>query len=226
VRRRRITVVAAAWLAVGASWIAYRRSSGLGATDAAQQLVDAASGAWWAVLAFLVLSVLRPFVLFPATLLTVAAGLLFGPWWGIAVAAVGANASAMVGYGVGGAFTADVERDGRIAGWRHRLRANSFESVLLMRLLFLPYDLVNYTAGFLRIRWRPFLAATAIGSLPGTASFVLLGASLTRLDEGVGGIDRTTLTISVLLIVASIALSRILRRRQPDEQVAAAGVPD
>ncbi|CAN5595256.1 hypothetical protein BH23ACT3_BH23ACT3_10700 [soil metagenome] len=119
------------------------------------------------------------------------------------MSAAGANASAMVGYGVGGAFTADVERDGRLAPWRHRLRANSFESVLLMRLLFVPYDLVNYTAGFLRIRWRPFLAATAIGSLPGTASFVLLGASLTRLDDGVDGIDRTTLAISVLLIVVS-----------------------
>jgi uncharacterized membrane protein YdjX (TVP38/TMEM64 family) len=226
VRRRRITVVVAAWLVVAASWIAYRRSSDLGTTEAAQQLVDAAAGAWWAVLAFVVLSVLRPFVLVPATLLTVAAGLLFGPWWGIAVAAVGANASAMVGYGVGGSFTADVERAGRLAPWRHRLRANSFESVLLMRLLFLPYDLVNYTAGFLRIRWQPFLAATAIGSLPGTASFVLLGASLTRLDEGVGGIDRTTLAISVLLIVASLAVSRILRRRQPGGQLVAEGVTE
>lgn len=211
------------WTAVAAAWVAYRRSTGLGATDAAQELVDAASGAWWAVVAFLVLSVLRPFVLFPATLLTMAAGLLFGPVAGIAVAAVGANASAMVGYGMGGAFASDVVRDGRLSGWRDRMRADSFEAVLLMRLVFLPYDLVNYAAGYLRIRWRPFLAATAIGSLPGTASFVLLGASLTSLNDGVAGIDRTTLAVSVVLIVSSLTISRVVKRRQPI--AAPAGAP-
>lgn len=217
VRRRRVVVVVVVWATIAAMWIAYRRSSGLGTIDAAQRLVDVASGAWWAVLAFLLLSVIRPFVLFPATLLTMAAGLLFGPVAGIAVAAVGANASAMVGYGVGGAFAADVEGDGRIRAWRDRMRADSFEAVLLMRLVFLPYDLVNYTAGYLRIRWRPFLAATALGSLPGTASFVLLGASLTTLNDGVAGLDTTTLVASVVLIVVSLVVSQVVkRRRSPD----------
>ena len=57
-----------------------------------------------------------------------------------------------------------------------------------MRLLFLPYDLVNYVCGALRITWSSFLLATALGSLPGTVSFVLLGASLERVDQGLDGI--------------------------------------
>lgn len=214
-RRMRVAVVVAVWGAVAAAWFWFRSASGLGTTEAAQALVDAATGAWWAALAFLVVSVLRPFVLVPATLLTMSAGLLFGPVVGVAVAAAGANTSALVGHSVGGAFVADVETDGRIRRWRGRLAANSFEAVLLMRLLFLPYDLVNYGAGYLGVRRWSFLAATMIGSLPGTISFVLLGASLTNLADGAAGIDHRTLAASVVLIVASIAVSRILRRRGP-----------
>ena len=44
-----------------------------------------------------------------------------------------------------------------------------------MRLVYVPYDLVNYLAGFLRIGWMPFILATALGSLPDTLSFVLFG---------------------------------------------------
>ena len=215
-RRYRIAFVLTTWIVIAGGWFWYRRSSGLSTTEALQEAVDSASGSWWAVGGFLVLSVLRPFVLVPATLLTIAAGLMFGPVAGVAVAAAGANASALVGHAVGVAFIGGIERDGPVGRWRTRLATNSFESVLLMRLIFLPYDLVNYAAGYLRVRRWPFLAATAIGSLPGTVSFVLLGTSLTSLADGTGTIDRRALLASVTLIVASIALSRILRRRTAD----------
>ena len=94
------------------------------------------------------------------------------------------------------------------------MRENSFESVLIMRLLFLPYDLVNYVSGILRLHWLPFLMATALGSLPGTVSFVLLGASIDRVDDGIGGIDPITLVASLTIFVVSLASARWLRRRQ------------
>ena len=58
------------------------------------------------------------------------------------------------------------------------MRDNSFETVLIMRFIFLPYDLMNYMAGFMRIHMRAFILATTLGSIPGTISFVLLGASV------------------------------------------------
>jgi uncharacterized membrane protein YdjX (TVP38/TMEM64 family) len=215
-RRDRIVVVVAAWAVVAAVWLSYRRATGLSTTAALQSAIDSATGSWWAIAAFLALSVLRPFVLVPATLLTLAAGLLFGPVVGVVVAAAGANASAIVGHSVGVAFIAEVERDGRIARWRTRLISNSFESVLMMRLIFLPYDLVNYAAGYLGVRRWPFLAATAIGSLPGTVSFVILGTSLTSLADGAGGIDRRAVAASVILILISLVVARFVRRRTAD----------
>lgn len=213
---RRVAVLVL-WGAVLLAWRAHLDASGEGVVESAQRFVDAVGGAWWGAAAFVAVYLVRPLLLFPASVLTVAAGLLFGPVFGVALVVVAANASAMVAYGVGwslGRAPGDGDVDGLVGRWSARLRRSSFETVLVMRLLFLPYDLVNYASGMLRIRWAPFLAATAIGSLPGTVSFVLLGASVERLDEGVGGISPTTLAASVALIVASLVGARVLRARR------------
>ena len=216
-RRRwaRIGIVVAAWAALAIGWLLYQRHTGLGTTATMQRLIDNARGNWWAVAAFIVVSLARPLVLFPATLVTVAAGMLFGPVAGIAVAAAGANGSALVSFHLARAISPAERADATtaVARWASRLRNNTFDAVLLMRLLFLPYDLVNYGCGLLRVRTTPFIVATAIGSLPGTVAFVLAGASIDDLSEGFGGIDTPTLVASVLLIVGSLVVSRLLRGR-------------
>lgn len=169
---------------------------------------------------------LRPLIFFPATIITVLSGFLFGPI-GIFYTIIGANGSALVAYLVGyffgqGVLAGKEDENGVIERYTGRLRANSFETVLIMRLIFLPYDLVNYAAGFLRIRWLPFLLATAIGSLPGTISFVLLGASFGTLDELLAGelrVNPPVLVASVALILVSIAASRLLKKREEQSTV-------
>lgn len=88
-----------------------------------------------------------------------------------------------------------------------------------MRLLFLPYDAVNLVCGVLRMPRRPFIAATAIGSVPGSVAFVLIGASIDRVDEGIDGLCPEAIVASVVLIVASIVVSRLLRRRSDRQNV-------
>ncbi len=212
---RKVCVIAG-WIALAVAWLVFQRRSGLGPVDATQRVIDTASGKWWAVIAFLSLSIIRPLVLFPATLLTLAAGLLFGPIGGVLVAATGANGSAMVGWAVARYLAPTSVVGGRavVQNWADRLQRNSFEAVLLMRLVFLPYDLVNYGCGLLKVKWRPFILATAIGSLPGTIAFVLGGASIKRLDEGAKGINAVTLGASVVLVLISIGAARMLKARQ------------
>lgn len=216
--------VATVWIAAIAAWQVYQSSTDLSTTETAQRFIDTVGGAWWGVFAYVLVYLARPIVLFPASVLTIVGGILFGPILGVAVVVVAANASAMLAYGVGRLLgrapgdpdttTAPVEAS-LARRWSNRMRDNSFETVLVMRLLFLPYDLVNYLSGVLRLRWLPFLLATALGSLPGTVSFVLLGASLDRVDEGLGGIDAATLVASVMIFAASLLIARVLRRRQP-----------
>lgn len=214
---KRILVIAA-WASAVIGWVLYQRSTGLGTVGALQEFIDGARGEQWALLAFVVVYAVRPVVLFPASLMTIAGGLLFGPVVGIAATIVGANASAMVAYWLARSLGFERQQDPETAGllsrWSTRMRQDSFETIMLMRLAFLPYDLVNYAAGFLRIRPIAFLLATAIGSLPGTISFTLAGASIESLADGPSGIDPVVLVASVVLFVLSVAVSRYVKRRE------------
>ncbi len=96
-----------------------------------------------------------------------------------------------------------------LAPLRQRLRGGLDSAVT-----FLPFDLVNYLAGFLRVSWRPFILTSALGSLPGTLSFVLLGASVgVDFSGGNPALEPWVLLASGILLVGSLVLSRYLKRR-------------
>ncbi len=208
------------WLVVVGGYYAYARQNGLTLEESVTNIAEWVTNRIYGPLLYMVLYAIRPLLFFPATVLTLLGGFLFGPI-GIIYTVIGSNASAMVAFSVGWFFGQNVlnkEKDASvIQQYTQRMRNNSFETVLIMRLIFLPYDLVNYASGFLKISWKPFLAATAIGSIPGTISFVLLGASFGTLDELLAGeiqINPATAAASVLLIGVSLALSRYVKKRE------------
>jgi uncharacterized membrane protein YdjX (TVP38/TMEM64 family) len=216
-------IVAGTWLALIGGAAAWAATIGRGPAEAATDLVDAIQGSAWGPLAFVAVYLVRPLIFFSAAVLTVAGGFLFGPVGGVVLVMIAANGSAMVAYGLarwlGGERFADPEATGRLSRWTRRLRDRSFETVIVMRLVYLPYDLVSYLAGALRIHPVAFLAGTAIGSAPATVAFVLFGASLESFDGGVPQIDAPVLIASGVMLVAGLAISRLLRRRD-------AGMPD
>ena len=204
-------------------WRNYQSANDLSATGTAQQFIDSVGSAWWGIIAFVGVYLARPVVLFPASVLTIVGGVLFGPFVGVIAVIIGANLSASLAFAIGRSLSAKIDHTSTltletdqqsfIARWSQRMRDNSFETVLLTRFLFLPYDLVNYAAGALRIKYVPFITATAIGSLPGTISFVLLGASLDRVDQGLDGLNPYALVASVIIFVASLVVARTLKQR-------------
>lgn len=206
------------WAAIIAGYQLWAWRAGLGPAESVRRLVDTLQGSAWGLVIYLGIYTLRPLVLFPATVLTIAGGFLFGPWLGLAVVVVGANASAMVTYAIGRWFgTGSLVRAadaGRLRRYVDRMRERSFETVLVTRLVLLPYDVVSLVAGFARIRPLPFLAGTALGSIPGTVAFVLAGASIENFDGGVPSLDPRTLVASAALLVASFVLVRVVRRRE------------
>jgi uncharacterized membrane protein YdjX (TVP38/TMEM64 family) len=212
------------WSVLVGGYYLYASINNLTLADSLQLMVDLLTGSLLGPVFYIVIYALRPLLFFPATILTLLGGFLFGPI-GILWTVLGSNASALLAYSVGRYFGQGVldnkENSGLIQQYTQRLRQNSFETVLTMRLLFLPYDLVNYAAGFLKIRWQPFILATAVGSIPGTISIVLLGGSFGTLDELVAGdvqVNTITLIASVALILVSIGLSRFIKKRESSEK--------
>jgi uncharacterized membrane protein YdjX (TVP38/TMEM64 family) len=214
-------VVVAIWVTAVVLWRNYQSANDLSAAGTAQQFIDSVGNAWWGIFAFVGVYLARPIVLFPASVLTIVGGVLFGPFVGVIAVIMGANLSASLAFTIGRSLSAkiddtdtlDTDQQSFIARWSQRMRDNSFETVLLTRFLFLPYDLVNYAAGALRIKYVPFITATAIGSLPGTISFVLLGASLDRVDQGLEGLNPYALVAGVVVFVASLVVARTLKQR-------------
>lgn len=206
------------WALALAGVVTWAIAEGVGPGDAATRLVDAIQGSAWAPVAFIAVYLLRPLIFFSAAALTVAGGFLFGPAAGIVLVVLAANGSAMVAYGLarwfGKGVPVEPEATGRVARWTGRLRDRSFESVMSMRLLLLPYDLVSYLAGAVRVHPGAFLAGTALGSAPATVAFVLFGASLESFEGGTPAIDGPVLITSAVLLVAGLTLSWIMRRRE------------
>lgn len=123
-------------------------------------------------------------LMFPGTVMTLAAGALFGFALGTVVALVGAEAGAVAAYlvarrvGRPGAGTRTSERSARIERW---LNGNGFVALLTARLMpAVPFNVLNYAAAMAGVPRRAYVTATAIGIVPGTLAYVALGSSLTH----------------------------------------------
>lgn len=210
-------LVLAFWLAALGAYQWYAWSHQLGPIQVVQRLLAFLQTGYGPLL-FIALYAVRPLFLFSAVLLTVAGGFVFGPLLGLVYTVIGSNLSATVAYLLGRFLGAGLLEGQPSAGlvrrYAERMRDSSFETVLVMRFVFLPYDLVNYLAGLLHIRWAPFILATLLGSLPGTLAFVLFGASIQRFDGRLPQIDPRTLAASALIFVLSLGLARLFRRRE------------
>ena len=205
------------WLSIIAGFFYYKISNDFTFLEIARSLGDLERTAWGPI-AFIVIYAIRPLIFFPATLLTILAGVLFGPIFGVIYTIFGENLSANFAYWVGRFFGGDVKLPEGIAKHlRSRAQENSFETVLIARFIYLPFDLTNFASGVLKVRWSSYFFATLIGIMPGLVTFVLIGASfenLTDFDPSMIEFKPVTFGISAVLFVASLVLARYLKKRR------------
>jgi uncharacterized membrane protein YdjX (TVP38/TMEM64 family) len=169
-------------------------------------------------LIFLAAYAFSPLLLFSTTVLSISAGFLFGPFAGVLLTLLGSNLTASIAYliGCGLGQRAFKTPDPTLARrWLERLRRSGFMAVLMMHLLYLPFELIAYLAGFARLRYGTFLLATVLGSLPGAFSFVLFGSSLQALTlQARPHLRPWTLAASLLIFACSLLGSWYLRRQR------------
>jgi uncharacterized membrane protein YdjX (TVP38/TMEM64 family) len=136
-----------------------------------------------AVLSFIGVYILAVALSLPgATFLTVAGGFLFGVQVGAPAAVIGATAGATLIFLV--ARTALGEPLLRRAGPRAVKLAKDFRDDAFSYLLFLrlvpafPFFLVNLVPAFAGVKLFPFVAATALGVIPGSLVYAFAGTGL------------------------------------------------
>ncbi|MEU0212309.1 TVP38/TMEM64 family protein [Streptomyces canus] len=117
----------------------------------------------------------------PRPLLNLAAGALFGSQLGLASALAGTVLGAGIAFGLGRVLGQDALRPLLRGRWLKaadgQLSRHGFRSMLAARLFpGVPFWAANYCAAVSRMRYVPFLVATALGSIPNTAAYVVAGA--------------------------------------------------
>lgn len=157
----------------------------------------------WAPLLYIALYSVRPLVLFPASILSIAGGLAFGPYFGTVYTMIGATAGAILAYLAAGKLKIDLfktKENDKAAALQRQLEQNGFLYVLILRLIPLfHFDLISYSAGVSKVKLIPFASATFIGIIPGTFAFTFLGSSLAAGDTAI--IVAACMIFLLLLIV-------------------------
>ncbi|MEO7133032.1 MAG: TVP38/TMEM64 family protein [Vicinamibacterales bacterium] len=160
--------------------------------------------------------------LLPGSILTLAAGFVYGPLWGLAIASPASVAGATVAFLLGRTVlrewaTRKVSASPKAKAIDAAVANDGFKLVMLLRLSpLVPFNLLNYALSLSHVRLGTYVGASFLGMLPATALYVYLGslapAAANLTASGQGGAARTWLyaagfvaTVAVVVIGARSA---------------------
>jgi len=193
-------------------------SGPLGDFELSAEMVRDRIQSWgaWGVMGSIALMIAHSFVPFPAEILAMANGMVYGLFWGTAVTWIGAMAGAFLAFGLarwlGRPFVdAVVSARGRASldDWVKRQGAGT---LLFSRFIpVISFNLINYAAGLTRIGWLTFAWATGLGILPLTVLMVYMGD---RMMSGETVVWIWLLVVGVVGWLAWQGAARSIRRRR------------
>jgi uncharacterized membrane protein YdjX (TVP38/TMEM64 family) len=181
-------------------------------------------GAWAPVL-FVALYIVAAVALVPAFLLTVAAGAIFGVWWGSVLVFVGASLGASAAYGLArplrdSRWMRRATRSDRLGSIGAAVAGEGVRFMVLLRLSpFLPFSPLNYVLALSGVRYVDFVSAlpgmipvivlsTYYGKVMGDVASLVTGASPPR------GADYYALLVAGLVVAigSTVMITRAARQ--------------
>jgi uncharacterized membrane protein YdjX (TVP38/TMEM64 family) len=200
--------VALVLLAFALAW-RYTPLAGWVTVESVTAWVEGFAANWWAPLVVMLVYTPASFVMFPRTLLTLAAGMAFGVALGFAYAMTGILLAASAAYLVGRRL--DRNRVRRFVGERvnriaDAVRRHGLPAMTAIRIVpAAPFVVVNLAAGAIRVRYWHFALGTLFGMLPGALVATILGHQVrTALGPGdgpsywlIGGVVAIVLTVVI-----------------------------
>jgi uncharacterized membrane protein YdjX (TVP38/TMEM64 family) len=163
------------------------------------------------------LCVLAFLLLVPGSILTLAAGYLFGVAGGMAVAWVAVVLTAAIAflfsrYAARDSVEKIARRNPKFGALDAAIKKNGWKVVGLVRLAaIIPFSPSSYLFGLTAVDFGPYIAATAVGMVPGTFFYAYLGAAGKTLGEKG---DRSPWEWALLgaVLVATVVMAVILAR--------------
>ena len=155
----------------------------------------------------------------PGAPVTVLAGFIFGPLWGVFYASIASIISVSVAFLIARYVARDlverwVKNNAQFRKIDEQVDEQGWRILMFTRLVpIFPFNLQNYAYGLTSIRFTTFVIVSAIFMLPGTAVFVQLGGAFV---SGEGNIGKTLLYLGIaggLMLLLSL-IPKLLRKYQ------------
>jgi uncharacterized membrane protein YdjX (TVP38/TMEM64 family) len=146
----------------------------------------------------------------PGSLLSVAAGVLFGPLMGTVVAVVGGFLGAMISFYAARFVLQDTvqrlsgERLGKLDDWVADYGILAFAYVRIIPAM--PYSVVNFGAGASSVRTRDYALGSALGLIPGGFAYAAFGGTIAEPTS-------PAFVGAVLLLVAVLVAGLVAQKR-------------
>ena len=143
----------------------------------------------WAPVVYILIYAIAPVFLLPAVPITVAGGVLFGPFFGVIYVWIGATLGAAAAFFfaryMGRAWVQGRVRGGALEGFDKIVEEKGWKIVAITRLIpVFPYNLLNYAFGLTGIRFSRYIIATFVFMLPGVVAYVVFSSSILPLMRG------------------------------------------
>lgn len=199
-------------IAAGAAYFLLAHRETLDAAAITGMIDDYGAAAW---LLFIALHVAGSLLFVPRTVLAIAAGAMFGFWWGLLIGLTGAIGGALAGFAIARYVNAGLvvaEELPHVGPWLARAETGGWKMVFATRLIpVLPHTLVNYAFGLTRMP----IAGFGFGSFAGFLPIQIVCAQIG--DNGrfalAGSSDWMAPVIwGAVFLVLAVGLPRLLRR--------------
>jgi uncharacterized membrane protein YdjX (TVP38/TMEM64 family)/Fe-S oxidoreductase len=173
---------------------------------------------------YILIYALAPVLLLPGLPITIAGGILFGPFWGVVYTIAGATIGASLAFLVARYLARDWVA-ARLTGpkWEKldsEVAQHGWKVVAFTRLIPLfPFNLLNYAFGLTKIPFLHYVAASFVCMLPACIAFIVFSSSLLGLIKG--KVSPTALLGIGLIVLVSLipgVYRRLKGRRATDPE--------
>ena len=186
----------------------------------------------WAPLIFGLLYIVATILMVPGSVITVAAGAIFGLFIGTMTVSLASTAGAILAFMIARYLIRDkiaqyVKRYPKFDAVDQAIGKEGWKIVALLRLSpVVPFNLQNYLYGLTAIQLKPYALASWVAMLPGTLMYVYLGylgrVSLEAVGRGEiqhGLVEWTMLVVGLLATIAATWYVTGLARRAVKERM-------
>jgi uncharacterized membrane protein YdjX (TVP38/TMEM64 family) len=165
---------------------------------------------------YMLIYAIAPALLLPGLPITIAGGILFGPFWGVVYTITSSTIGACLAFLVSRYLARDwIEGKLRSPRWQRLdegVEKHGWKVVAFTRLIPLfPFNLLNYAFGMTKIGFWPYAVTTFICMLPACIAFIVFSSSLLDLIRGKVS---PTFVIGIVLIVMVSLIPFFYRRYQ------------